>query len=292
MTADSVPIFGNVITDPWTYGFMQRGVLVAMMVSVVGAVVGTFVVLKGLAFVGDAMAHSTLPGVAVAFTFKANVLAGAAVAAVLAALGIAFVSRRGRVAFDTAIGIVFAASFALGVLILSRQRNYTADLFNFILGDILGISAGDVWVILAMTVAVLALVFLFYKELVITSWDPLTAETTGVPATAIQYGLILALGLTTVVAIQAVGIVLVVAFLVTPAATGSLLARSLRGIMLVGSVVGVLSAIGGMYISYYASVASGATIVLVATGFFILALLLSPRRGLLRRRWRSEAREE
>jgi len=267
--------------DPWTFEFMRRALLAAMVVSAVAAVIGSFVILKGMAFIGDALPHASFGGVAVAFVLGANLYLGGALAAVLTAVLIGFVSRRGLIKYDTAIGILFVGAFALGVLIVSTQRNYTGDLFSFVFGNIFAVSWSDVWTTAALSAVILLLVVLFYKEILFVAYDPSMAAASGLPVAAIQYGLLALVGVTTVIGLQTVGIVLVVALLVTPAATAQLLTRRLPPMMAVGALVGVLSSLAGLYIAYYADVAASAAIVLTATGFFFLAFLFAPGRGLL-----------
>ena len=260
---------------------MRRALLAVALVGVVSAVVGAFVVVRGMAFIGDALAHASFAGVAAAFALGVSIYAGAIVAAVATALGIAYISQRGRLRFDTAIGVLFVGAFALGIVIVSRQDNYTADLFSFVFGNVLGVGWDDLLLMAVAGAVVVALVGTFYKELLLTAYDPTVAAATGIPTRLMEYGLLALIALSTVVALQAVGIVLVIAMLVTPAATASLLVRRLHLIMLVGAVLAVASAVIGLYVSYYAEVASGATIVLVATALFAITLLLAPRRGLL-----------
>ena len=267
--------------EPFGFAFMQRALLATLMVSVVSACVGTFVVLKGLAFIGDALAHASFAGVATAFVLGGNIYLGALIAALITALAIAFVGSRARVSFDTAIGILFVGAFALGILIVSRQANYTVDLFSFVFGNVLGVGRDDLLLIAVMGLVVLVTVALFYGQLLFTAYDPTMAAASGVPVGLVQYGLLAMLGISTVIALKAVGIVLVVAMLVTPAATASLLVRRVHYIMALGAVVGAVSSVVGLYVSYYGDVASGAAIVLTATVFFLLAFLFSPRRGLL-----------
>jgi ABC-type Mn2+/Zn2+ transport system permease subunit len=272
------------LTDPLEFEFMRRALVAVALVGVVSAVVGAFVVVRGMAFIGDALAHASFAGVAAAFALGVSIYLGAVVAAVATALGIAFVSQRGRLRFDTAIGVLFVGAFALGIVIVSRQENYTSDLFSFVFGQIFGVSWSDVWLMLGLSGVVVALVALFYKELLFTAYDPTVAAATGIATRAFEYGLLALIALSTVVALQAVGIVLVIAMLVTPAATASLLVRRMHHVIAVGIIVALASAVIGLYVSYHAAVASGATIVLVATGLFAIALLLAPRRGLLVRR--------
>lgn len=269
------------ITEPLSLAFMQRALLASLLVALAGGVIGTFVVLKGLAFIGDALAHAAFAGVATAFVLGGSIYLGSIVAGVVTALAIGFVSRRGGISFDTAIGILFVGAFAFGIMLISASRSYTVDLFSFVFGDVLGVGWSDIRVTAALAALVVALVVIFYRELLFTAYDPTMAAASGVPVAAVQYGQLALLALTTVVAIKVVGIVLVVAMLVTPAATAQLLVRRVPAIMVVAVLLGCLSSITGLYISYYANVASGAAIVLVATALFLLALLLSPRRGLL-----------
>jgi len=269
------------LREPFQFAFMQRALMATLMVSIVSACIGTFVVLKGLAFIGDALAHASFAGVAVAFVLGGNIYLGAMVAALITALAIAFVGSRARVSLDTAIGILFVGAFALGILVISHQSNYTVDLFSFVFGNVLGVGRDDLLLIAVMGLLILAVVAVFYRHLLFTAYDPTMAAASGVPVGLVQYGLLAMLGISTVVALKAVGIVLVVAMLVTPAATASLLVRRVHYIMALGAVVGVISSVVGLYISYYGEVASGAAIVLTATFLFLLAFLFSPRRGLL-----------
>ncbi len=275
----------NWFADPLEFEFMQRALLAVLIVGLVSAVVGAFVVVRGMAFIGDALAHASFAGVAAAVAFGFSIFLGALVAAVATALGIAFISQRSRLRFDTTIGVLFVGAFALGIVIISRQENYTADLFSFVFGNVLGVSWGDLQLMAVVGAIVIALVAAFYKELLFTAYDPIVAAATGVPTRLMEYGLLALIALSTVVALQAVGIMLVIAMLVTPSATASLLVRRLHYVMFLGVAVATASAVIGLYVSYYAEVASGASIVLVATGFFVAALLFAPRRGVVTRWW-------
>ncbi len=270
------------LAEPFTYAFMQRGLIAGVLVSISCAVLSAYVVWRGMAFVGDAMAHTILPGVVVAFLQGVNLFIGALIAGLLTALGIGWLSRNREVREDTAIGVMFSGFFALGILLLSRVQSYR-DLTHILFGDILGVSPTGLWIMAAVTALVLAAVVLFYKELLLTSFDPGHAVAIGLSPEVVRYGLLILLALTVVSAIQAVGVVMVIALLVTPAATASLLVRRLPQIMLLGALLAVAASLVGLYASYYAGVASGAAIVLTLTAFFVLAFLLAPRRGLL---WR------
>jgi manganese/iron transport system permease protein len=274
------------LQEPWDFEFMRRALIAAVVVSAVAAVIGSFVILKGMAFIGDALPHASFGGVAVAFALDANLYLGGAIAALLTALLIGVIGRRGVVRYDTAIGILFVAAFALGILIVSRQDNYTADLFSFVFGNVLGVSWNDVWLTVIVGAVVVGFVVAFYKELLFTAYDPTMAAASGLPVDAIQFGLLALLALTTVIALQTVGIVLVVALLITPAATAQLLTRSLWTMMAVGAAIGAASSVIGLYIAWHADVSASAAIVLTATAFFALAFLFAPGRGAL---WQAAA---
>jgi len=271
----------DLFREPWTFEFMRRALIAATLVSVTAAVVGSFVILKGMAFIGDALPHASFGGVAIAFALGENLYVGGGIAALLTALIIGFIGRRGIVKYDTAIGIIFVAGFALGIAVASRQQNYTGELFSFVFGNVLAVSWGEVWLTAAIGALVLALIVLFYKELLFTAYDPTMAAAAGLPVGSLQYGLLALLALTTVIALQTVGVVLVVALLVTPAATAQLFTRSLPGMMLLGAALGATSSVVGLYIAWYGDISASASIVLTATGLFLVAFLFAPSRGAL-----------
>lgn len=271
----------DVLREPWTFEFMQRALTAALIVGLVAPVVGSFVILKGMSFIGEALPHASFGGVAVAFVAGFSLHLGGSIAALLAALAIGFIARRGTVRYDTAIGIVLIAAFATGVLIVSRESGYVVDLFSFVFGNVLGVTWTDVYVTAGLGAFILIAVALFYKELLFTAYDPSMAAASGLPVAALQYGLLALIGLTVVLALQVMGIVLVLAMLTAPAATGQLLTRRLPPMMAIGALVGALSAVAGLYIAWYADVSASAAIVLTATGFFFAAFLFAPDRGLL-----------
>jgi manganese/iron transport system permease protein len=273
------------LLDPFSYGFMQRGLVATLLVGVVCAVMGTFVVLKGLAFIGDAVSHAAFPGLVIAYILGLPLYLGGAVAAVGTALAIGLVSRRSRLRFDTSVGVLFAGTFAFGVLLYSTIKGYVGDLLGYLLGNVLGISVGDLVQVALLGAIVLAIVILIRKELLFATFDPLGAAASGLPVPALEYLLLGLLGITIVVSIQAVGVILVVAMLVTPAATAQLLVVRFERLMLLAAGLAMVAALGGLYLSFYLNVASGASIVLVETLFFVLALLFGPRTGLLARRF-------
>ena len=272
------------IIEPLTYTFMQRALLAAILVGVTCAVVGCYVVLRSMAFLGDALAHAILPGVALAYLLQGNLFVGAIITAVLVALAIGFFSRQGIVREDTAIGILFAAALALGVALLSTLRTYAIDLNHVLFGNVLGVSPPDLLLTAGLAAGVLLIVILLYKEFLVISFDPVLATTLRLPLQTLRNGMLVLIALTVVVSLQTVGVGLVAAMLVTPAATAQLLTRRLPTMMLVAASIGAASSVAGLYLSYYANLSAGASIVLVASAAFLAAYLLSPRGGLLRRR--------
>ena len=280
------------LLDPLSYGFITRALLAAVMVGIVCSVLGTYVVLRGMAFLGDALAHTILPGVVVAFFLGWPLAVGALVMGVLTALGIGALTERGAFKEDTAIGIVFAGAFALGVALLSRADNYTVDLAHFLFGNLLGVSWADLEVILGLGALVLITIFLFYKEFLVMSFDLTLAQTLRLPTTFLRYLLLILIALTIVVALQVVGIALILAMLVTPAAAASLLTRRLPWMMAVAAAIGALSGLVGVYASFYLDIASGPAVVLVATAIFTLVFLFAPGRGALRPRMANAGAQE
>ena len=273
----------DVLIEPLEFPFMQRAFLAAGFAAVVCALVGSFVVLKGLAFMGDAVAHSSLAGMSVAYFLGGNIFWGALGWAIPASLLITFISRRANLRLDASIGIIFASGFALGIILMSRVTGYAADLFGLLFGNVLGISWAEVALIGGIAAAVSLVIAAFYKELLFTSYDATMSAASGIPVRFMQYLLPVLVGVTTVASLKAVGIVLVLALLVTPSATAMLLARRMPSIMAYSVAVGLIATVLGLYLSFYANLPSGPSIVLVATGLFLLALLFSPIKGIL---WR------
>jgi ABC-type Mn2+/Zn2+ transport system permease subunit len=271
----------NWLLEPFTLAFMQRGLAAGVMIGICCAVLGTFVVLRGMAFIGDAMAHTILPGIVIAFLNGIDLFIGALIAGIVTALGIGWFSRQNQVREDSAVGVMFSGLFALGILLLSKVQSYS-DLTHILFGNILAVSETDLLIIAAVTAIVLICVIAGYKELLVTSFDSGHAVSIGLSPSMVRYGLLLLLALTIVTAIQAVGVVMVVALLVTPAATANLLTKRLPMIMLLGMGLSAVAAIIGLYASYYAEVASGASIVVTLTVMFILAFLFAPDRGWIR----------
>ena len=273
----------NVLLDPLGYEFFVRALAASMLVGLVCAVIGTYMVLRGLAFMGDALSHASFPGVVAAYLLKVPFYLGATVAAVGTALAIGWITRRGRLRSDTTIGVLFAGMFALGIFLFSTIPHYVGDLFGFLFGQPLGISSSDLVALVVLSVIVLGIVVVLWKELLYSTFDPLSAAASGLPVGALEYLFLGLIALTIVISLQAVGIILVVAMLVTPAATAQLVADRFSRMLGVAVAVGIIAPVLGLYISFYTNTASGAVVVLVETATFLVALALGPRSGLLSR---------
>lgn len=267
------------LIGPFEYAFMQRALMSLVIVSVVGSVVGTFVVHKGLAASGSGLAHATLAGVAIAFVNGLSIALGALVAAVASGVGIGYVRSNSRVSYDTAIAIFFVSAFSLGILIISRRSSYTPDLISFVFGDILGVSQADLVGELILAVVVVGFVLAFYREMVMVAYDPAMAAAAGVRAWFFEYALLVLIALAVVVALQAIGIVLVSAMLIIPPATASLLARRIPQIIAISFLLSAGASIVGLYASFHADVAASPAIVLAATLAFAVTLGATTRRG-------------
>lgn len=280
-------VIQNLFCDPLSYPFMQKAFLAALMLGVVAGVVGAFVVVRGMAFLADALGHAILPGVAVAYLqggVHGPLMLGAMIAGSITALVIGFFTRGGKLREDTVIGIVFTGALALGLAILSAKAK-VVDLEELLVGNILALSVDDLMVMLVVGVVILVLVRLLYKELLIVSFDPVLGATLQYPVEGLRYLLLLMLAMTAVIAIQAVGVVLIAAMLVTPATTAYLLVRRLHLIMFLGAIICCVSGVLGVFISWHMSVSlhlsisPSAAIVLTMTFFFGLAYLFAPGRG-------------
>ena len=270
------------LLEPLHYDFMLRALAAAIMVGIVCAVVGSFVVLRGMAFFGDALAHAILPGVAVAYLLggaSGPLFWGALGAAVTTALGIGAVTRGGRLREDVAIGVVFAGVFALGIALISSVRSYSTDLAHILFGNVLAITSDDLLLIGGVGAGVLLVVWAFYKEFVVISFDPTHAASLRLPAEPLRYLLLILIAVTVVVSLKTIGAGLMTAMLITPAASGYLLTRRLSRMMLIAALIGAGSAVVGLYLSYYVSIASGAAIVLVTTACFGIAWTISRLHG-------------
>ncbi len=272
----------NWFFEPLQYAFMQRSLAVAIMVGIICSVVGSYLMVQRLALLGDAISHSVLPGLAIAFLLGVNIFVGAFVAGVVSTVLIGWIPRRSPIKEDAAMGIVFSAFFALGItLITTIQKDNKIDLNHFLFGNILGVSPGEVRDTAIIAALVLLTVILLYKELLFYSFDPLGARASGLPTGWLNSGLMVLIALTVVASMKVVGVILVLSLLIAPGATAYLLVPRLHQVMGLGAGVGVFSSISGMYLSYYFNLPSGPAIVLVVSVLFGLAFLLSPRYGVL-----------
>jgi manganese/iron transport system permease protein len=262
----------NPIVDPLQFQFMRAGVLATILVGATCAILGSYVVLRRMAFIGDAIAHTALPGIVIAYLRHLNLFAGALVAGLATALGIGWLSGRDTVREDTAIGVLFTSMFALGILLIAKARSYR-DFSSMLFGNITDVTSADLILIAVTSVLVLATILIFYKELELTSVDPTYAGVIGLRADWMRNALLVLLALAVVSGIQVVGVILTSALLVTPAAAASLVTRSLSRMMIVAAVVAILSGIAGLYYSYYARAAAGASIVLTCTLCFAVAFV-------------------
>jgi manganese/iron transport system permease protein len=270
------------LIEPLQYGFMQRSLVIAILVGLLCAVVGSYLMVQRLALLGDAISHSVLPGLAIAFMIGANIFVGAFIAGVLSTMAIAWIRTRSPIKEDAAMGIVFSAFFALGItLITVVQKDNKIDLNHFLFGNILGVTVNEVRDTAIIAAIVLIVVVLIYKELLFYTFDPLGAQAAGLPVNQLNFGLMLLIALTIVASMKAVGVILVLSLLITPGATAYLLVKRLHEVMIVGAGIGVFSSISGMYLSYFYNLPSGPAIVLVVSALFILALLFSPKHGVL-----------
>ncbi|MEH7322917.1 metal ABC transporter permease [Cytobacillus firmus] len=262
------------------YGFLQKALLTSVMVGIICGVIGCFIILRGMALMGDAISHAVLPGVAISYMLSVNFFFGAVISGVITAIAIGFVSQNSRIKHDTSIGIMFTAAFASGIIIITMLKSST-DLYHILFGNVLAVRSSDMWITLGISLIVLGAVYLFYKELLVTSFDPTMGAAYGLPVRFIHYFLMTLLTMVTVASLQTVGIVLVVAMLITPAASAYLLTERLWMMIFLASGIGVISSITGLYFSFTYNLASGATIVISSTAIFILVFLFSPKHGLI-----------
>ena len=268
-------------TQPWEHPFMQNAFLAAMLVGLICGVIGVFVVLKGLAFMGDALSHAIFPGIVVAYLFGANYLIGAMIAAIIVSILIGLTSSHTHINNDTAIGVFFVGAFALGIALISTQRTYTRDLTSFLVGSILGVSRNDLYLTAIVGAIVLIVVALTRRELTSIAFDPIFSLADGINVRVYEQLFFIMLSLAIVISLQTVGNILVLALLVTPAATARLLTDRLVTMIGLSALLGSFSGLLGLYFSYHFSLASGASVVLVATAFFILAYLFAPQTGVV-----------
>lgn len=272
----------DLLIEPLQAEFMQRSLVTAVLVGIVCATVGCYLMVQRLALLGDAISHSVLPGLVIAYIIGMDIFLGAFIAGVFSTVVIAWIHTQSQIKEDAAMGIVFSAFFALGItLITIVQKENKIDLNHFLFGNILSVTQSEVINTLVITILVLGVIVLLYKELMLYTFDPIGAQAAGLPTNLLNFGLMVLIALTIVASLKSVGVILVLAMLITPGATAYLLVYRLHMMMIVGAMIGVISSITGMYLSFHFNLPSGPAIVLVAFSFFLLAFLFSPTQGLL-----------
>jgi manganese transport system permease protein len=268
------------------YPYLQQALFAAILVGIICGVIGCFIILRGMALMGDAISHAVLPGVVVSYMIGVNFFFGAVLTGVLTALAIGYVSQNSRIKDDSAIGILFTAAFALGIVMITGLRGTGVDLWHILFGNVLAVSRVDLWITAGIGFFVILLIIIFYRPLLISTFDPIMAKATGIPVHLIHYLLMLLLSLVTVASLKSVGIVLVVAMLITPGATAYLLTDRLPVMLSLSALFGVISAVVGIYFSVLYDVASGASIVLAASVWFGLAFFFAPKQGVITKKFR------
>jgi manganese/iron transport system permease protein len=271
------------VMDPLEFAFFRNALVAAVLMGIVCGALGGYVVLRGLAFIGDALTHSVFPGLVVAFLLGVNALIGGLVCGLLVSTGIGLTARNRRVSEDSAIGVVFAGAFALGIVLISRSRGYQRDLSSFLIGNVLSASHADIVLSVAVGALVLLALALFHKELQLVAFDPVSAAAMGYPVLALELLLLALITCTVIASLSTVGTILVLAMLVTPAATVRLVTERFSTLLAGGGALGALEGAIGLYVSWHANVSAGGAIVLVATGVFFLTLIGSPSHGLASR---------
>lgn len=272
----------DLLIEPLQAEFMQRSLLTAVLVGIVCATVGCYLMVQRLALLGDAISHSVLPGLVIAYIIGIDIFLGAFIAGVFSTVVIAWIHTQSQIKEDAAMGIVFSAFFALGITLMTVvQKENKIDLNHFLFGNILSVTQSEVINTLVITLIVLVVIVLLFKELMLYTFDPVGAQAAGLPTNLLNFGLMVLIALTIVASLKSVGVILVLAMLITPGATAYLLVYRLHMMMIVGAAFGVISSITGMYLSFHFNLPSGPAIVLVAFSFFLLAFLFSPTQGLL-----------
>ncbi|MBY0222761.1 metal ABC transporter permease [Mammaliicoccus sciuri] len=279
------------IQDLMTYGFLQKAFITSIMVGVICGVIGSFIVLRGMALMGDAISHAILPGVAISYMLGINYFYGAVATGVLTAFGIGAISQNSRIKNDSSIGIVFSAFFALGIILITQAKSAT-DLTQILFGNVLSVRTSDMWLTLVIGAIVILVVILFFKELLVSSFDETMAAAYGLKTRLIHYGIMFLLTLVTVASLQTVGVILVVSLLITPASTAYLLTNRLSIMVVLASFFGAMSSIIGLYFSFLYNMPSGPVIALAATALFVVALLFSPKQGIVVSKFRSKSKRK
>ena len=268
------------INDLMNYEFLQRAFVTSVVVGIICGIIGSFIILRGMALMGDAISHAILPGVAISYMLGINYFYGAVFFGILTAFGIGVVSQHSRIKNDASIGIVFTAFFALGIILIGKAQTAT-DLTQILFGNVLSVRTSDMVITIIIGIIIIMCVIIFYKELLVSTFDETLAASYGLPTKWIHYGIMLLLTLATVASLQTVGVVLVVAMLITPASTAYLLTNRFSIMIVLSSFFGALSSVIGLYISFKYNLSSGAVNVIAATIIFMIVFIFSPKQGVL-----------
>ena len=269
------------LIEPLEFEFMRQAIAIGISLGILGAVVGSYLILQQMGMMSGVISHAVLPGISIAFFLEINLGIGAFIAGILSALIVIAIQQRSRIKVDAAMALTLTSFLALGVILITTLETNQINLDEILFGDILGVTSADVWRTVIITTIILCLTKLFYKELEFYTFDPLGAKACGLPTNLLYFGLICAITLTIVASMQTVGVLLVMSLLVGPAITAYLLVKELSQMMILGAIIGALSSVLGMYSSYYFDLPSGAAIVLVIFTFFLFAFVFSPSQGLL-----------
>ena len=265
----------NLLLEPFQFEFFRNGIITALMVGALCGLIGVYIVLRGMSYIGHGLSHAIFGGAVVSFVMTWNFYIGAGIWGFLAAVLINQTVRRTRISADAAIGVITTASFAIGVALISRYRSFTRSFDAALFGNILGVTVQDVWIVAAVTLTVIIIIFFMYKQLLFTTFDSEVAQVYGVKTELVDTAFSLVLAASLIVSMQILGVTLIAAALVIPAITARLLTDSFNRMAILSTFIGALTAITGMYLSYYIDVASGATIVLVQATIFFAALMVS-----------------
>ncbi|WP_265459879.1 metal ABC transporter permease [Enterococcus sp. HY326] len=273
----------NFIYGLTEFQFLRNALITSVTIGIVAGAIGCFIILRGMSLMGDAISHAVLPGVALSYILGINFFVGAIFFGMLASLLITFIKSNSLIKGDTAIGITFSSFLALGVILIG-VANSSTDLFHILFGNVLAVQTTDMYLTIGVSLFVLVIIGLFFKELLLTSFDPLLAKAVGMKVQFYHYLLMILLTLVAVAAMQSVGTILIVALLITPAATAYLFTNRLRSMILLSASLGGLASLLGLFIGYSFNLAVGSTIVLTAAAFFVVGFFLSPKQKFFTRR--------
>ncbi|MCT1172102.1 metal ABC transporter permease [Lactococcus lactis] len=273
----------NFINGLYEFHFLQNALVTAVVIGIVSGAVGCFIILRGMSLMGDAISHAVLPGVAISYILGINFFVGAIIFGLLSSIIITFIKNNSIIKGDTAIGITLSSFLALGV-ILNGVANSSTDLFHILFGNILAVQDIDKWLTIGVSGIVLVVIILFFKEFLITSFDPLMARAIGMKVNFYHYLLMVLLTLVSVTAMQSVGTILIVAMLITPAAMAYLYTNSLKKMIILSSTIGGISSILGLFIGYSFNIAVGSSIVITSAIIFAVSFLVSPKQNFIRKK--------